>query len=474
MMWKRIALLLTIPIIVLTVALAMFVMKSKDKPAQASVVEKVVEKVATDAPNGENVAKPEEAKSGGALTKDELLAEIGKNIKLLNTSFTVQALISDDEISELSVSETFPNVQKSSISWRRMEGEKEATLTFELEYFEEDEYEDEYEEIDPGETIYTREELLAEIGRNIERLITTFTLVAEISDDEVSELNVVDYFSNVKESKINWRRVEGDKKATLTFTLVYTMYGKIADAVEAGSAAGLSEQEAEAYEMLLAVAKALDKPGMSEYEKEKAAHDYLVRTVQYKQGTDINDLAHTPYGALVQGYAVCDGYSTAFNLLMKVMGIECELVYGMSNSDTSPPGAHAWNRIKIDGKYYHIDVTWDDPVPDLGDSVQYNYFNLTDKAISKDHQMLVPSAKKCVSEEMNYFNVIGTLAHSVEEAKKMISDALSAGNGTMIKADGFNVRDIDIQSVLQAMNKSISIQYSVNEPQNILNIWIKQ
>jgi hypothetical protein len=211
---------------------------------------------------------------------------------------------------------------------------------------------------------------------------------------------------------------------------------------------------------------------MSDYDKEKAAHDYLVKTVKFNQGAQPGDLAHTPYGALVQGSAVCDGYSTAFNLMMKLMGVECELVYGRAsyNGYLQP---HAWNRIKIEGKYYHIDVTWDDPVPDKGDAVSYTYFNLTDKAIAKDHQMLVPTSKKSESLERNYFQVMGTLARSQAEAENMISKALSAGTGIVLKGDGVELKDIDLRALLKAQNKSVSIQYSINEAQNILEIVVK-
>ncbi len=106
-------------------------------------------------------------------------------------------------------------------------------------------------------------------------------------------------------------------------------------------------------------------PSMTTLQKELAAHDYLVNTITYKE---TGALSHSAYGALVQGEAVCEGYSLAFSLLLGKMGIPCTMI-------TSREMSHAWNVVQIDGEWYHTDVTWADPVPDRKGRINYYYFN---------------------------------------------------------------------------------------------------
>lgn len=125
---------------------------------------------------------------------------------------------------------------------------------------------------------------------------------------------------------------------------------------------------------------------MSDYEKELAIHDYLVSNTKYDYTNVIKntvpDESHTSYGALIRGVAVCDGYATAFNILLRMAGIENKIVYGFANGVP-----HSWNLVKLDGQWYHVDVTFDDPVVNGGemDIISHRYFNVTDNQILIDH-----------------------------------------------------------------------------------------
>ncbi|MDO4404157.1 MAG: transglutaminase domain-containing protein [Atopobiaceae bacterium] len=102
-------------------------------------------------------------------------------------------------------------------------------------------------------------------------------------------------------------------------------------------------------------------------EKIKAVHDWLVRNVAYDvPARDIrsSEEARTyktntvrdpwsAYGAMVENTAVCQGYSLAFLAALGKLGIEC----GIVGTD-----GHQWNRVKINSAWYHVDVTWDDPL----------------------------------------------------------------------------------------------------------------
>ncbi len=123
--------------------------------------------------------------------------------------------------------------------------------------------------------------------------------------------------------------------------------------------------------------------GMSDYEIAKALHDYLATHNEYDMrlySGNLPALSRTSYGALVNRTSVCSGYALAYQHLMEDAGIPCEYVTGMTTR-----GSHAWNIVQIDGEWYHVDVTWDDPTPNREGYVRYKYFLKSDKAMSRDH-----------------------------------------------------------------------------------------
>lgn len=155
--------------------------------------------------------------------------------------------------------------------------------------------------------------------------------------------------------------------------------------------------------------KAVDKfinenitESMTDFEKEVAIHDALVKNINYYEYQDINKIPakkHTAYSALVEKEAVCDGYSKAFKVLLDKVGIESVIVSG--DIEGTP---HAWNMVKLDNKYYHVDVTSDKIEDRSNKYVIHKYFNVTDEAISKTHTLDAyfeyPISK---DEEYNYY-----------------------------------------------------------------------
>ena len=128
----------------------------------------------------------------------------------------------------------------------------------------------------------------------------------------------------------------------------------------------------------------------TEAEKVKFVNDYLVVHTKYNLNSKAN--AHTPYSVLVNGEGVCEGYALAALLMFEELGIEAKYVIGDAG------GPHAWNLVKVDGQWYHLDVTWNDPVPDQGDKVHYNYFLITDEKLKKDHQWIEADYPKTAVE----------------------------------------------------------------------------
>ena len=142
----------------------------------------------------------------------------------------------------------------------------------------------------------------------------------------------------------------------------------------------------------------------SEFERELMLHDRLAGVVTYVD----SDNAHNAYGALVEGKAVCEGYAEALQCLLHRAGIQSLIVLGSSvNPSTGAAEGHAWNMVKIDGSYYHTDLTWNDQ----GRRLYHAYFNQSDVVIKEDHSIAATAfaLPTCTSQTANYFVVKGGL-----------------------------------------------------------------
>lgn len=129
------------------------------------------------------------------------------------------------------------------------------------------------------------------------------------------------------------------------------------------------------------------KPGMTETEKIRTVHNWIVCNTTYNDKYyDRGDSFNHVSNLLNNKTGVCQGYSVTFYIFMKQMGIPCTLVMG-NTDDVS----HAWNAVKLDGNWYYIDVTWDDPVVNGtsnypgGDNISYEYLLCTYNHISMTH-----------------------------------------------------------------------------------------
>ena len=138
--------------------------------------------------------------------------------------------------------------------------------------------------------------------------------------------------------------------------------------------------------------------GLTQEELEKYTHDYLLHHCEYdysaldENGDLIEDypdynVIGTAYGALVNGKAVCSGYSKAYQLLLNRLGIDCVCISGRGHNKENGPNIlgsmsdHMWNCVKNGSLWLMTDVTWDDG----GETEDYTYFNRTKEIMFRDH-----------------------------------------------------------------------------------------
>lgn len=127
--------------------------------------------------------------------------------------------------------------------------------------------------------------------------------------------------------------------------------------------------------------------GNSTYEVILSAHDLLVDNVEYDK-TLSNQNIRNVYGTLCNNKAVCEGYAKTFKYMMDAVNIPCIVVIGNATNSKGENESHAWNYVKIDGIWYGIDATWDDPVliggGKLSNKDKYKYF-LRGKSLLDNH-----------------------------------------------------------------------------------------
>ena len=124
------------------------------------------------------------------------------------------------------------------------------------------------------------------------------------------------------------------------------------------------------------------------YEDVKMVHDYLVDNISYDSSLSKQNI-YNIYGALVNRECVCEGYARAFKYLLDELNIPCVMVIGTGTNSQGETENHAWNYVQLNGNWYAVDTTWDDPVVIGGGTAseesRYKYFLVGREVIDQDH-----------------------------------------------------------------------------------------
>ena len=124
------------------------------------------------------------------------------------------------------------------------------------------------------------------------------------------------------------------------------------------------------------------------YEDIKMVHDYLVDNINYDTSLS-NQNIYNIYGALINRKCVCEGYARAFKYLLDELNIPCVMVIGTGTNSQGETENHAWNYVQLNGNWYAVDTTWDDPVVIGGgtpsEQSRYKYFLVGREIIDQDH-----------------------------------------------------------------------------------------
>ncbi len=203
-------------------------------------------------------------------------------------------------------------------------------------------------------------------------------------------------------------------------------------AYASGDRSGLSKKDSDILEAAERAVSEFYREGMSERETVFAAHDWLVENVTYdekmllaipKQTPD----SENPYGALCLGQAICMGYTTSFQLFMDMLGIKCSIVRGEGFGEDVWE-EHAWNLVEVGGNYYHVDVTWDDFVPDEAGRIPFHIYTMVDDtAMEELHSWDHEKYPAATVFDPSYYTENGFYAETAEEVREIQRRASESG-----------------------------------------------
>lgn len=160
------------------------------------------------------------------------------------------------------------------------------------------------------------------------------------------------------------------------------------------------EQKNKSNEMIDDILSEIIKPYMNDHEKVKVVHDYIVNYGDY----DTSLKYFSDYDFLVHKKSVCNGYAILMYNMLNKLNISTTLIKGFANGEH-----HIWNIVLLDDYWFHIDVTWDDPISSTSnDNISYKYYLLTEKEISKDHTIL--NNQNYPSSTKNYYEYLNELS----------------------------------------------------------------
>ena len=208
---------------------------------------------------------------------------------------------------------------------------------------------------------------------------------------------------------------------------------------------------------------------LSEWEREKYVHDFICDNVHYDKLK--KPYSHEIIGPLGQGVGVCEGIAKSVKILCDALGIWCIIVVCGNNPEKGIKYRHTWNIVKIGGKYYHLDATFDNT---LGkEEKRYDYFNLSDKSIFRDHEPLLVSAPACSDGDHFYYKERKLSFTKKEEVyKRALQTAKKGKTFTFHWRGGYLTREVltELLELIQKAGeeKQKSPRISLNWPQAVI------
>jgi len=211
---------------------------------------------------------------------------------------------------------------------------------------------------------------------------------------------------------------------------------------------------------------------LSPEKQEQYIHDFLCQNVRYDKLK--KPYAHEVYGPLQQGVGVCEGIAKTCKLLCDKLGIPNILILCPSNRDKGIRYRHMWNLIYLNGKYYHLDCTFDLSLT-AGREIRYDYYNLNDVQIFTDHEPSLFSIPQCSDGRHSWYSSNRLAFTSTEDLEKRIRQFAKKKKpftfqwkGSVVTYEVLTTLVTLIQAAAQ--QESTAAEISVNKPQGVFRL----
>ena len=212
---------------------------------------------------------------------------------------------------------------------------------------------------------------------------------------------------------------------------------------------------------------------MSEQEKLLYIHDFICENVYYDKLKKA--YSHEIIGPLGQGVGVCEGIAKAVKILCDALGIWCIIALSEANPEQGIKYRHAWNVVRINGKYYHLDATFDNSLGKKLNLIRYDYFCLNDKQLFRDHQPLVWKVPTCEDGEHFYYKEKKLSFTKMEDVRKRAMQAVKKGKVLIFHwRGGYMTKEVAMEMMQifeeEAVKKEKHARVSINWAQAVIQV----
>lgn len=211
---------------------------------------------------------------------------------------------------------------------------------------------------------------------------------------------------------------------------------------------------------------------LSEVEKELYIHDFICNNVYYDKLK--KPYSHEIIGPLGHGVSVCEGIAKAVKCLCDALGVWCIIVISEANPAKQVKYRHAWNVVRISGRYYHLDATFDNTLSKEG-VIRYDYFNLNDQQIFRDHEPVIYEIPVCSDGAHSYYREKKLSFTKLEDVGKRALQAIRKGKPLIFHwrggyLTGEAVSELVVVLERAARDKGRHGKISLNQSQAVMQV----
>lgn len=215
---------------------------------------------------------------------------------------------------------------------------------------------------------------------------------------------------------------------------------------------------------------------MSDEEKLHYIHDFICGNIHYDKMK--KQYSHEIIGPLGHGVGVCEGIAKSFKVLCDALGIWCIIAISQNNPEQGIKFQHAWNIVRLKGKYYHIDATFDNTLGTPED-IRYDYFCISDKQLFRDHQPMLWPVPECVDANESYYIKKKLSFTKIDQVRSRAAQAVKKGKTLTFHWRGGYLTEAVLEELMEvireeAQKKAKHPRIFLNWPQAILRITFEE